>query len=76
MNVDFDTIIIDELSTKSIDESLKSEVDYLIELVDILNFWGEEKVTLPINTKRKILAEDYKNQISETLLDLFHLKIS
>lgn len=71
MNVDFDTIIIDELSTKSIDESLKSEVDYLIELVDILNFWGEEKVTLPINTKRKILAEDYKNQISETLLDLF-----
>lgn len=60
MNVDFDTIIIDELSTKSIDESLKSEVDYLIELVDILNFWGEEKVTLPINTKKKILAEDYK----------------
>lgn len=71
MNVDFDTINIDELSTKPIDESLKSEVDYLIELVDILNFWGEEKVTLPINSKRKILADDYKNQISETLLDLF-----
>lgn len=70
MNIDFDTINIDELSTKPINENLKSEVDYLIELVDILNFWGEEKVTLPINTKRKILSDDYKNQISETLLDL------
>jgi hypothetical protein len=70
MNIDFDTINIDELSTKSIDENQRSEVDYLIELIDILNFWGEEKVTLPINTKRKILADDYKNQISETLLDL------
>ncbi|WP_244555208.1 hypothetical protein [Pantoea eucrina] len=70
MDIDFDTINIDELSTKSIDENQRSEVDYLIELIDILNFWGEEKVTLPINTKRKILADDYKNQISETLLDL------
>ncbi|MBE5204351.1 SIR2 family protein [Pectobacterium sp. FL60-S17] len=69
-NIDFDTINIDELSTKPINQNLKSEVDYLIELVDILNFWGEEKVTLPINIKRKILADDYKNQISETLLDL------
>ncbi len=70
MDIDFDTINIDELSTKPINESLRSEVDYLIELVDILNFWGEEKVTLPINIKRKILSNDYKNQISETLLDL------
>ncbi|QNP19556.1 SIR2 family protein [Providencia rettgeri] len=71
MNVEFDTINIDELSTKPINTEQKSEVDYLIELIDILNFWGEEKVTLPINSKRKILEYEYDNQISEALLDLF-----
>ncbi|WP_273843887.1 SIR2 family protein [Providencia rettgeri] len=70
MNIAFDTINIDELSTKPNGENLMSEVDYLIELIDILNFWGEDKVTLPKNTKRVILSDNYENQISETLLDL------
>lgn len=69
-NIDFYTINIDELSSTPIGENSKSEIDFFIELIDILNFWGEDKVTLSKDIKRKILLDDYKNQISEALLDL------
>lgn len=62
--IKFDIINIDELASNE-------EIDYLIELVDILNFWNHDRLTLSKESKRKIISHNLNNQISEVLLDLF-----
>lgn len=69
--IDFDVINIDELSQAQYIEEVKSEVDYLIDLIDMLNFWGSERVTLSLESKRRLVEKNFNNQISELLLDLF-----
>ncbi|MBJ2078487.1 SIR2 family protein [Serratia ureilytica] len=69
--IDFDIINIDELSAEIDEISCKSEVDYLIDLIDILNFWNNDRISLPLSFKRKLIIEEFGAQISETFLDLF-----
>lgn len=69
--IDFDIINIDELSTDVDELSCKDEMDYLIELIDILNFWNNDRISLPPLYKKKLITNDFGSQISETFLDLF-----
>lgn len=69
--IKFDMLNIDELSSKVDSLTGKDEVDGIIELIDILNFWNHDRISLPFNVKKKLINNDFGNQISETFLDLF-----
>ncbi|EPY9770604.1 nSTAND3 domain-containing NTPase [Klebsiella variicola] len=70
-NINFDILDISRLSTKPANQNEPSEVDYLISIIDVLNFWDENKVTNSESSKKKTIERRYNNQISEVLIDLF-----
>lgn len=68
-DIEFDHVNIDELSSTTVFENGKTEIDCFIELISILNFWGMMAASSQYN-KRAVFQKNYENQMSGLLLDL------
>lgn len=72
--INFDILDISRLSPMPLKENGKTEADYLISIIDILNFWDDSKVTNSESSKRNLIERRFGNQLSEVLIDLFNSK--
>lgn len=70
--IKFDILDISRISPKTLNFNEKSEIDYLISIIDMLNFWDDSKVTNSESSKRNIIERRFGNQLSEVLIDLFN----